>query len=457
MRSAHFTSSHALSSCAHVVCLILRDFSPFLFLLSIVSPIVLFIYLVFIFFFHDVVDKFLCTPANEDLGTLAEYDPLTKVRDENVETIQTLVGFAEKVRANTLATENLEQVTITRTPLALKITTMMTDMSESADAHQAHNDPVFFFVTTEMKLWTIMMRKTTRFLRMLLWMISLSPRQLNWMRLPYLPRDSDLDPDVSAQLEQASAQAYFSFELEDGEGKRKGRYPVRPSHLSLEGRRRQLKELKAKTECRALWSKGNMGHMISNVQCLPARLRKIRHVKIVCRHDNIFPTKRIRLCFVLNDCSDDPDTSAYVVGLIVPLPKEPAKQTSLSPTASAAVDIKNTATFNDHAMDDNDEISATEADHKTGWNKTFKSGTYRGMLYGIVLRDYPKQVKPLAKSTSVPANMRDFRSWAHRHYRIDVNGIHCRTQKQASWHLLVRASVDARIFLTKVLMRFSLE
>ena len=39
------------------VCLILRD-SPFLFLLSIFSPIVLFIYQVFSFFFQDVVDKF---------------------------------------------------------------------------------------------------------------------------------------------------------------------------------------------------------------------------------------------------------------------------------------------------------------------------------------------------------------------------------------------------------------
>ena len=79
------------------------------------------------------------------------------------------------------------------------------------------------------------------------------------------------------------------------------------------------------------------------------------------------------------------------------------------------------------------------------------------MLYGIVLRDYPKQVKPLAKSTSVPANMREFLSWAKRHYRTDVDGIHCRTQKHASRHLLVRAQVDARIFLTKVLIRFSLE
>ena len=189
-------------------------------------------------------------------------------------------------------------------------------------------------------------------------MMSLSSRKPNWMGLPHLPSDSALDPQVSAQLEQASAQAYLSFEQEEGQGKGKGkgRYPVRPSHLSLEGRRRRLKELKAKTECRAC---GRKGHEPHNHECamsclLPDCLRKIRHVKLVCRHDNIFPTKRIWLCFVLNDCSDDPGTSAFMVGLIVPLPKEPAKQTSLSPTASAAVDIKNTATFNDHAMDDNE-------------------------------------------------------------------------------------------------------
>ena len=55
VRSAHFTSSHASSSCAHVVCLILRD-SPFLFLLSIFSPIVLFIHLVFSFFHDSAAD-----------------------------------------------------------------------------------------------------------------------------------------------------------------------------------------------------------------------------------------------------------------------------------------------------------------------------------------------------------------------------------------------------------------
>ena len=57
---------------------------------------------------------------------------------------------------------------------------------------------------------------------------------------------------------------------------------------------------------------------------------------------------------------------------------------------------------------------------RTGWNKTFKSGTYRVLQYGIVLRDYPKQFVSLATAKSVPTNVREFLSWAQRHYRIDV-------------------------------------
>ena len=76
--------------------------------------------------------------------------------------------------------------------------------------------------------------------------------------------DNNLDPEVSAQLVQASAQAYLCVGKEKGKGKGKGnstgRCPVRPSHLSLEDRRRRLKELKAKTECRACGRKGHWAH-----------------------------------------------------------------------------------------------------------------------------------------------------------------------------------------------------
>ena len=68
VRSAHFTSSHESSSCAHVVCLILRD-SPFLFLLSTFPPIVSFILLVASFFFTRCGGQIPC--AHSLMRTLA--------------------------------------------------------------------------------------------------------------------------------------------------------------------------------------------------------------------------------------------------------------------------------------------------------------------------------------------------------------------------------------------------
>ena len=42
------------------------------------------------------------------------------------------------------------------------------------------------------------------------------------------------------------------------------------------------------------------------------------------------------------------------------------------------------------------------------------------MLYGVVLRDYPKHIVLLGTAKTVSTNMREFLSWAQRHYRIDV-------------------------------------
>ena len=137
-----------------------------------------------------------------------------------------------------------------------------------------------------------------------------------------------------------------------------------------------------------------------------------------------------------------------MVGQNAPPPTEATEQIPLTPTASAAVDIKNTPTVNVRAMNDNNEPWATKVDHRTGWNKTFKSGTYRGMLCGIVLRDCPKQVVSLAKAKGVPANMREFLSRAQRHYRIDVTAstVESKTGEPAS----AGAQVNAKSFLAKV-------
>ena len=121
----------------------------------------------------------------------------------------------------------------------------------------------------------------------------------------------------------------------------------------------------------------DIGQMIASVQCLlSAGLHKTRTALMATRQHLTRQANQAGVCFVLSEYSDDPDTFAYMVGQNVPLPTEPTEQIPFT----AAVDIKNTATFNDRAMDNNDETWATEADYRTGWNKTFKSGTYRGML-----------------------------------------------------------------------------
>ena len=86
---------------------------------------------------------------------------------------------------NTLTAENLEQVHITRTSLPLKNTIMISNLQKPIKFTTIQ---LTLEVATEMKLWTtMMMRITTRFLCMLLWMILLFSRQLNWMQLLFLP------------------------------------------------------------------------------------------------------------------------------------------------------------------------------------------------------------------------------------------------------------------------------
>ena len=273
-------------------------------------------------------------------------------------------------------------------------------MDESANAYQAHNDPVDpgsddgevldYDDDEENDTFSsyVALDDVTVF----------EAAELDAIDLLADTWDNDLDPEVSAQLIQANVQAYLSFGKEKGKGKgkgkSKGRHPVRPSHLSLEDCRRRLRELKAKTECRACGRKGHLAHD---------------------RESAMTPS---------SSSSQNQARAAYMVGQKnVPLPTESARQTPLKPIASAAcaaVDTKKGGIFDGHTMDDNDGPWSSETDHRTSWNKVFKSGTYRGMLHGSALRDYQKQVVSLAKAKSVPANMREFLSGAQRHCRIDV-------------------------------------
>ena len=179
------------------------------------------------------------------------------------------------------------------------------DMDETASAHQAHSDPVDngsddgeeapdYDGDEENDTFSsyVALDDVTVF----------EAAELDEIALLADAWNDDLDTEVSAQLVQASAQGYLSYGKEKGKGqgkskgKGKGRYPVRPSHLSLEDRRRRLKEQKKRKPSVELAVGRDIGQTIANAQCLPSvRLRKNKHVQIVWRHYSILPTERIRL------------------------------------------------------------------------------------------------------------------------------------------------------------------
>ena len=200
------------------------------------------------------------------------------------------------------------------------------------------------------------------------------------------------DPELSAQLVQSNAQA-------------KGKYFVRPSHLSKEDRRRRVKDLKAKTECRAC---GRKGHWANDRECTMSSTRSSsQNATRTARMTVRFKSKT---CYIFFNDADDP--TAFMASKEVSLPAL-VRQTHLTPRAA---DIPIT----DLTMNDDDDPRSKEADHRHCWSKQFTTGACRGMKWGVVLGDFPKHVFPLVKSKKVPEHLSEFFYWGQKHYFIDA-------------------------------------
>ena len=155
--------------------------------------------------------------------------------DSNVLTIQTLVGFSRKV--NTLAVENLERVPITRTSVPFKISIIMLKTWMNLQTPIESTMPQLTLeAMTEKKLWSMYVacdEKDTFSSDVALDDVTVfEAAELDAIALLAVSWNDDLDPDVSAQLVQESAQAHFSLGKDKGKGKGKaqgegkGRYLV---------------------------------------------------------------------------------------------------------------------------------------------------------------------------------------------------------------------------------------
>jgi hypothetical protein len=71
-------------------------------------------------------------------------------------------------------------------------------------------------------------------------------------------------PETPSDFIQSGAVAFLTGRKGKGKGKGKGKHPLRPSNLSIEDRRKKLKELKAKTECKDC---GRKGHWRGDKEC----------------------------------------------------------------------------------------------------------------------------------------------------------------------------------------------
>ena len=243
--------------------------------------------------------------------------------------------FRGKARANTLVVEKLGmlvQVPITRVTHPLKITVMMTTRLNRQMPVQAHNDPVDPGSDDGEEILNDddddEGNDTVSSYLALDDVTVLEAAELGAVALLADTWDNDLDPEMSAQLVQANAEAYLSFGKEKGKGKSKGKgrstYPVRPSHLSLKDRRRRLRELREKIDCRACGRKRRRAH---DRECAmspssSSTQSQTRTARMTTQQHLSNKTKKIGMCFVLSDYSDEPDTSAYMVGQNVPLPNE---------------------------------------------------------------------------------------------------------------------------------------
>ena len=71
-------------------------------------------------------------------------------------------------------------------------------------------------------------------------------------------------------------------------------------------------------------------------------------------------------------------------------------------------------------MDDKDEIWATEADHRTNGTKRSRAERVVVCCMELFCAIFRNKLYRRPKQRALPTNMREFLSWAQRHYRIDV-------------------------------------
>jgi hypothetical protein len=203
------------------------------------------------------------------------------------------------------------------------------------------------------------------------------------------------DPEACAAFMQDGVTALLA---KKGKSKGKGKYPIRPSNLTIADRKKKLQELKARTECKDC---GRKGHWKGDKECT---MRKQPAMHLAIKDREYDPS------FNLADDGEGP-SAAHMAVRVRPPQEKPIAKAKAKPIP-VLTDMQ--WTFPE------DQIPPEGGDRK------FTTGSLRGKTFLDLTLEHPEQYFTTRKSKTLPTEAADYVKWVERYFVADEAALQLR-------------------------------
>ena len=256
-----------------------------------------------------------------------------------------------------------------------------------------------------------------------------------------------LDADATAEYIQTQTIAFLAYK---GKGKGRGkpsggaRYPIRPSNLSLQDRRKKLAELKAKTTCKLC---GRKGHWAGDPGCSMSK-QDTKVARMATRMSSYHQAVANPSYFTINEDESDDGKTACLSTLVdnTLIGYDPWTETTLrsekvafmafrrpakvvAPTPSAPEQAEANSAFPDNEIPLNqiqEGWTVMDGPEPVGHDVAFAYGTFKGSSFSYVLKNFPNQFLIHSKSKKRSVENTAFVEWVTKNYTVDEKTLHVR-------------------------------
>ena len=203
----------------------------------------------------------------------------------------------------------------------------------------------------------------------------------------FLGPDCLENPSTCSDFIQHGTTAF----LANGKGKKGGskgkvKYPVRPSSLSIEDRRKKLKDLKAKTECKDC---GRRGHWKGDKECT---MHRPRTGFLTIQSNAVLP-------LVNDEDIDWHEHDAYMAVRFSPT----------TPVETFSMDTSRTM----------DWVFPQGEGPPEGGDRKFEEGILRGTTFLDITLEHPEQYFSARCSKTLSKGAREYIAWVEKHFEAD--------------------------------------